>query len=150
MNVDEEVKCMGRIIAEVNISNALESKHSLTCDVLIDTGTSSLVLPKSWKRKLGPLASSRSVSMETADPRVITGEVCGPVKIQIKGFDPVFNEVTFIDMEPSEGCYEPLLGYIILEQSRAAIDMSSHLLTHVKTMDLKSLVDRAGLEPTTH
>jgi len=135
--VNEEIKSMGRIITEVSISNALEPKHHFTCDVLIDTGTSSLVLPKSWKSKLGQLSSSRTVSMETADQRVIMGEVCGPVQIQIKGFDPVYNEVTFIDMEPSEGRYEPLLGYIILEQSRAAIDMSSHLLTHVKYMDLK-------------
>lgn len=128
---------MGRVIAEVLITNALERKHHLTCDVLVDTGTSSLVLPKAWKPKLGEMATSRTVKMETADQRLITGEVCGPVQIQIKGFDPVFSEVTFMDMEPSDGQYEPLLGYIILEQSLAAVDMSGHRLTHVKYMDLK-------------
>jgi len=128
---------MGRIVAEVTITNALSPKHQLTCDVLIDTGTSSLVLPKAWKSKLGKMASSRLVKMETADQRVVTGETCGPVQIQIKGFAPVFNEVTFMDLDPSDGRYEPLLGYIILEQSQSAIDMAGHRLTHVKYMDLK-------------
>jgi len=40
-------------------------------------------------------------------------------------------------MEPTNGRYEPLLGYIILEQSRAAIDMVGHRLVQVKYMDLK-------------
>ncbi len=35
--------------------------------------------------------------------------------------------------------YEPLIGYIVLEQSRAAVDMIGHRLLHVKKMDLKYL-----------
>ena len=61
----------------------------------------------------------------------------GPVKIQIEGFPPIFGEVMFVDMAPEEGIYEPLLGYIILEQSQAAVDMLGHRLIHVKRMDLK-------------
>ena len=68
---------------------------------------------------------------------MIDGEICGPVEVQIEGFDPVFNEVTFVDSEPQDGGYEPLLGYILLEQSRAAVDLVGHRLVAVKAFDLK-------------
>ncbi len=40
-------------------------------------------------------------------------------------------------MHPADGFYEPLLGYLILEQSGAAVDVLGHRLVHVKHMDLK-------------
>ena len=40
-------------------------------------------------------------------------------------------------MAPENGIYEPLVGYIVLEQSQAAVDMVGHRLLHVKKMDLK-------------
>jgi hypothetical protein len=40
-------------------------------------------------------------------------------------------------MESEDGVYEPLLGYIVLEQSAAAVDILGHRLIHVKRMDLK-------------
>jgi len=45
----------------------------------------------------------------------------------------------FLDMEPEDGIYEPLIGYIILEQSQIAVDMLGHRLIHVKKTDLKKL-----------
>ena len=48
-----------------------------------------------------------------------------------------FSEVLFIDMEPEDGELEPLIGYIVLEQSQAAVDMLGHRLIHVKRLDLK-------------
>ena len=39
-------------------------------------------------------------------------------------------------MEPRNG-FEPLLGYIVLEQSQAAVDMLGHRLVKVKYLDLK-------------
>ncbi|MGE5293559.1 MAG: hypothetical protein ACM3VT_01895 [Solirubrobacterales bacterium] len=33
--------------------------------------------------------------------------------------------------------YEPLVGYIVLEQAQAAVDMLGHRLIHVKKTDLK-------------
>ena len=109
----------------------------MLCDALVDTGASGLELPMVWRDRLSPFAKSRPVKLETADQRVIDGEVCGPVEVQIEGFDPVFNEVTFVSSEPTDGGYEPLLGYIILEQSRAAVDLIGHRLLPVKTFDLK-------------
>ena len=40
-------------------------------------------------------------------------------------------------MTPDNGSYEPLIGYVVLEQSQAAVDMLGHRLVHVKRMDLK-------------
>jgi predicted aspartyl protease len=128
---------MGRIVTPVVIANALHPAKEIHCDALVDTGAAGLVLPKAWKRRLGALPIARTVEMETADQRTVEGEVCGPVKFQLEGFDTIFNEVIFIDMRPENGAYEPLIGYIILEQSRAAVDMVGHRLVTVKHLDLK-------------
>jgi predicted aspartyl protease len=128
---------MGRIVVPVQIRNPLHEDKHLVCDVLVDTGASGLVLPMAWRDRLGPFAKSRKVKLETADHRVIEGEVSGPVEVQIEGFDPVYNEVTFVASTPEDGRYEPLLGYILLEQSRAAVDLVGHRLLPVKAFDLK-------------
>ena len=128
---------MGRIVAPVLVSNAFDSAKSIHCDVLVDTGAAGLILPSAWKERLGPLTAVRTVEMETADQRVVHGEVCGPVTIHIEGFDPIFDEVVFIEMQPRNGGYEPLLGYVILEKSRAAVDLVGHRLVAVKHVDLK-------------
>jgi hypothetical protein len=57
--------------------------------------------------------------------------------LQIEGFPPVVTEVVFVDMKPQNAEYEPLIGYIVLEQSQAAVDMLGRRLIHVKRMDLK-------------
>jgi predicted aspartyl protease len=128
---------MGRIIAQVRITNALDPSHEIHCDALVDTGAAPLVLPKAWRDQLGVLGSSQTKEFELADQKTISGEVAGPVQIQIEGFRPVYNEVVFLDMEPVEGRYEPLLGYLILEQSSVAVDVVGHRLVPVKYMDLK-------------
>ena len=46
---------------------------------------------------------------------------------------------TGLDMQPENGGYEPLLGYIVLEQSQVAVDMVGHRLVRVKHADLKRL-----------
>ena len=40
-------------------------------------------------------------------------------------------------MEPSDGHYEPLIGYIPLEQAQAAVDMTGHRLVKFSRVDLK-------------
>ena len=128
---------MGRIVASVRIDNPADPSRSIRCDALVDTGASHMVLPRAWRDRLGSLEVMDSVSLETATQETVRGEVCGPVRIQIEGFRPIYNEVVFLDMTPEDGTYEPLLGYIILEQSQAAVDMLGHRLIHVKRMDLK-------------
>ncbi len=128
---------MGRIIASVTIGNVSESSKSLRCDALVDTGAALMVLPSAWRDQLGVLESSVEIELETATQETIKGEVCGPVRIQVEGFRPIFNEVAFVDMKPADGNYEPLIGYIVLEQSQAAVDMLGHRLIPIKHMDLK-------------
>ena len=128
---------MGRINATVRIKNILEPGSNITCDALVDTGAANMVLPTAWKERLGRLTTIRKVECETATQESVTAEICGPVEIRIEGFEPIFSEVLFLDMNPTEGEYEPLIGYIILEQSQAAVDMLGHRLLHAKKVDLK-------------
>ncbi len=128
---------MGRIIASVKIENVFDDSKSLRCDALVDTGASFMVLPGAWRQRLGDLETTTQIEMETATQEKIKGEVCGPVRIQIEGFRPIHTEVSFIDMKPQDGEYEPLIGYLVLEQSQAAVDILGHRLVQVKHMDLK-------------
>src|SRR5438477_447943 len=128
---------MGRIVTSVRIDNPSEPNKTLRCDALVDTGASHMVLPAAWRERMGKLEELDTVEMETADQRTVSALICGPVKIQIEGFRPIYSEVLFVPMEPLDGVYEPLVGYIVLEQSQAAVDMLGHRLVHVKRLDLK-------------
>ncbi len=128
---------MGRIISSVKVDNLSDPTRSIHCDALVDTGAAYLVLPSAWKDRLGKFESAQEVELETATQETVRGLICGPVRIQVEGFRPIYNEVLFLDMKPESGIYEPLLGYIVLEQCQAAVDMLGHRLVHVKAVDLK-------------
>ena len=128
---------MGRITTRVSIKNILEPQYSISCQALVDTGAASMTLPAAWKQRLGRLPAMRTVSCETATQALVAAEICGPVEICLKGFAPISSEVLFLDMRPNEGEYEPLIGYIVLQQSQAVVDMHEHRLRHVKKVDLK-------------
>ena len=128
---------MGRIVASVKVDNIADPAMSMRFDALVDTGAAFLVLPSAWKSRLGELDVIQTLDLETATQELVQGEICGPVRIQIEGFRPIYNEVLFLDMNPEDGIYEPLIGYIVLEQSQAAVDMLGHRLVPVKHMDLK-------------
>jgi predicted aspartyl protease len=130
---------MGRIVAIVDVTNSARPEHALKCDALVDTGASYLTLPLAWKERLGSFEAESPVELETATQAIVKGIVCGPAKIQVEGFRAIFNEVLFLAMEPADGEYEPLVGYIVLEQCGAAVDMIGHRLVPVKHMDLKAL-----------
>jgi predicted aspartyl protease len=130
-------KIMGRIVASVTITNIYDSSQNLRCDALVDTGASFMVLPNAWKDRLGDLEVIDTISLETATQETVEGEIRGPVRIQIEGVRPIFNEVLFVEMKPEDGIYEPWIGYIVLEQSQAGVDMLGHRLVPVKHMDLK-------------
>ena len=128
---------VGRIVASVTIENATDLSQGLRCDALVDTGASFMVLPSVWRERLGPLDTTTQVEMETATQEKIRGEVCGPVRIQIEGFRPIHTEVSFVEMQPRDGEYEPLIGYLVLEQSQAGVDVLGHRLVPIKYVDLK-------------
>jgi predicted aspartyl protease len=128
---------MGRIISPVKIDSLSDPSRSLRRDALVDTGASNMILPSAWRDRLGDLDEIDTVELETATQEAAKGTICGPVRIQIEGFRPIYNEVCFVAMKPGDGAYEPLIGYIVLEQSQAAVDRLGHRLVHVKRMDLK-------------
>ena len=128
---------MGRILTQVRVANYFEPDKSLELTVLVDTGASHLTLPKAWQSKLGELRQLREVESITATQESATGSVCGPVEIQIEGFQPISGEVLFLDMQPRNGSYEPLLGYLPLEATNVAVDMLGQRLVAVKFTDLK-------------
>src|ERR1041384_5908677 len=130
---------MGRIVSSVTITNIADPSKNLRCDALVDTGASFMVLPNAWKDRLGDVETVETISLETATQDKVEGEIRGPVRIQLEGFRPIFNEVLFVEMNPEDGIYEPLIGYIVLEQSQAGVDMLGHRLVPIKHMDLKWL-----------
>ena len=124
---------MGRIIAQTEVTNPLDEGKSVAAGMLVDTGAGALVLPVSWKEKLGNFLHQEPVELVLANGETVRGEACAPVKIEIEGFRPVFNEVLFIAGEDAE----PLIGYVILEQAQAAVDMVGHRLVRVPYVDLR-------------
>ena len=119
---------MGEIYTFVTVTSFADPSKTIKCQALIDTGASYLTLPDPWKDQLGKLDLLEAVEVETATQEKIQGEVRGPVKIQLEGFRPIASEVLFIDMKPSDGNYEPLVGHLVLEQAGIAIDLISHRL----------------------
>lgn len=129
---------MGRIIAQTKVTNLFDEDKFIHCGMFVDTGAGALILPSAWKERLGEFRRSEAVELLLANRDVIRGEACWPVEIRIEGFRPVSNEVVFVDMESDEDdAYEPLLGYVILEQAQAAVDMLGHRLVPVRYIDMK-------------
>src|SRR5438876_5067367 len=94
--------------------------------------------------RLKQVQMTRTVDMVAADQRVVSGEVCGPVTIQIEGWEPVSSEVTFVDMELEGGRYRPLLGYTVLEQAGLAADPVGGRLLKIPHMDLRAASASTG------
>ena len=128
---------MGRVTANVVVSNILDQKGSIQCVAMVDTGASHLVLPRAWQDRLGTLELLATVQVETADGTHLGGQIFGPVRIQVDGFRAVFLEVMFIDMTAVNGEYEPLLGYLVLEAIPVAVDMVEHRLVSGRALPLK-------------
>jgi hypothetical protein len=130
---------MGRIVANVKLENVLDRSKVFEFSGMVDTGATYITLPKAWRSRLGEIATTHKVEFETATQQISQGELCGPILVEIEGFLPVHCDVLFIDMEPSDGRYEALIGYIPLEQCQAAVDMLGHRLIKAKAYDLKGL-----------
>jgi len=131
---------MGRIVAQVKLTNFADPTKTLAVSALVDTGSAYITLPNAWRESLGEVERLGEVDVEMADQSVKKACVCGPIRVRIGEFRPIVGEVLFLEMNPDdEGEYEPLIGYIALKQAGAAVDMLGHRLVHVKRVDLKSL-----------
>ena len=129
---------MGRIVVQTKVTNLFDEDKFIRCGMLVDTGAGALILPSAWRERLGEFKRSEPVELLLANQEVLRGEACWPVEVRIEGFRPVSNEVVFVDMESGEDDdYEPLLGYVILEQAQAAVDMLGHRLVPVRYIDMK-------------
>jgi predicted aspartyl protease len=128
---------MGRIVASVTISNVSDPDARIRCDALVDTGANVTVLPTAWRDRLGDLDEMGTFDVALANQEIVQGTVFGPVRIQVEGFRPVYDEVIFVDMKPANGDYEPLVGCVVLEKIPAAVDMLGHRLVPVRALDLK-------------
>ncbi len=105
---------MGRIVVQVKITNLFDEDKSIKCGMFVDTGAGALILPMTWKERLGNFKRSETVELQLANQDIVKGEACWPVEIKIEGFRPVSNEVVFVDMgSDEEKENEPLLGYVI-------------------------------------
>lgn len=89
---------MGRIVASVEIENPADPNARIRCDAVVNTGSSFMLLPSAWRDRLGKLEDIGKIQLETATQETVEGEVCGPTRIQIGGFRPIYNEVLFVDM----------------------------------------------------
>lgn len=139
---------MGRIIVAASIENSTDPSYRIESDALVDTGAAYLTLPAAWRDRLGPLRHLATVSVETATQAVVNGDICGPVVLHIGEFRPVIAEALFIEMEPAaEGRYEPLIGYIPLEQAQAIVDLAGHRLAKSERVDLKAVSWKPRLQP---
>ncbi len=129
---------MGRIVTQVKLTNFSDPDKSLLMSALVDTGAAYITLPNVWRDHLGKIEHLADIEVELADQSHKRGSICGPLRVKIGEFRPIMAEVLFLDIQPDEnGEYEPLLGYIALEQVGAAVDMLGHRLVHVKRVDLK-------------
>ena len=129
---------MGRIVTQVKLTSFIDPNKTLSLSALVDTGAAYITLPEAWRRDLGEIEQLDEIEVEMADQSTRKGCICGPVRARIGEFRPIMAEVLFLDMEPDEdGEYEPLVGYIALEQAGAAVDMLGHRLVHIKRVDLK-------------
>ena len=90
---------MGRIITSVTLTNVIDRSKTFSCDALVDTGATFMVLPTAWKDRLGALELLEEVEVETATQETVKGELRGPVEIQIEGFRRIHSEVMFVDMQ---------------------------------------------------
>ena len=128
---------MGRIIAQTTVTNRLDDGKSIQCGMPVDMDAGPLILPGAWKERLGRFLHTEPVELVLVNHNVVRGEVCAPVEIKIEGFRPVWNEVVFLEADNGAEEVEPLLGYVILEQAQAAVDMLGHRLVPVPYIDMK-------------
>lgn len=122
---------MGRFVIPIKVSNILHPDHTFECRTLVDTGASGFFLPEAWRDRVGPLEIYGMKSLLLGDQRVIEAQSCGPVRVDILGFHPIVTPLTFLPLEPEEGDYLAILGFIPLEQAGAAVDCLNQRLIKV-------------------
>lgn len=78
-----------------------------------------------------------TIGLRIATQEVVPGIICGNAKIRVEGFQAIYSKVIFLDMRPEKGEYEPLLGYITVEECGAAVDVIGRRWIPIEYMDAK-------------
>ena len=120
---------LGRIVTKVTLNQPGRGAKRFEFEGFVDTGADHLVLPMEWKKYFPNLQTERLVKFITAEQRHSVGHLCGPLQIELDGFDPIWGEVLFIAMEPFHGKFEPLVGHLVLQSCQAIVDMKCHQLS---------------------
>ena len=145
---------MGKIVATVKLTNAADKLafeegtkaedaiRTYTMDMLADTGSVLLALPRDVVEHLGLKERSR-MTFVLADDRRQTMPIAGPVFVEILGREMVTDCVVLAPASP------PLLGLIILERLDLIPDPLNQRLTArpesplVPMLDLRSALGTA-------
>ena len=128
---------MGRIAVEATIENGTDATFRIRCDALVDTGAAYLTLPNVWRDRLGTLATLDTVAVETATQAVVSGDIPWTGSPPDGAFPAGSDRSAVHRVDPADGQYEPLIGYIPLEQAQAVVDLVGHRLVKVSRVDLK-------------
>jgi hypothetical protein len=127
---------MNNIIKPVTITHYRDLELEITVDALVDASMMYVTLPLSMKCRLGSLEKASDHSITLSDGTIHSAEVCGPLKIQIEGFNAFYSSVEFVDAP--EG-YVPRIGHTALSQSLAVIGLESDSLDRLDSIYLPSV-----------
>jgi hypothetical protein len=113
---------MNNIIKPVTIKHYRDLDLEIAIDAAVDASMMYLTLPLRMKSQLGALEKVSEHSITLSNGTTHSTEVCGPLKIQIKGFNAFYSSVEFVDA-PED--FAPRIGHTALSQSLAVIASNS-------------------------
>lgn len=119
---------MGQVFVDIKLSHPAGGRPAFTCRALVDTGTTFLTLPESWRERFGELEITRRTTAHLADNREAHAKVGAAIRVEIEGFEPIYAEPLFLDIQPDRATGTALLGCVPLESAAAAIDPIGHRL----------------------
>lgn len=132
---ETEGKEMGRVIAPITLQNyddwraaqqgqmSPEQVRTVEVDgLLVDTGATMLVIPKSISDRLG-VPEMRRTTVRYADNRTAERQVVGPIRLTVCNRTEVFSAIV------EEEVTEPLIGQVVLEVLDLVINPQARTLT---------------------
>jgi len=128
----------GSITALLKLTNVNDPSKSLSVQALVGTGAAYITLPAAWRERFGKLYWEEQVLAGMADGSVRKASFGGPLHAQINDLRRFSADVLFLEMEPGpEGEYQPLIGYMALQEAGVALDMPNERLIQLPYVDVK-------------
>jgi clan AA aspartic protease len=117
-NMDLGGENMGKVIEKVKFRNVFEPDKFVEVEALIDTGATSVVLPKDLVNKLG-LRKVGETKVRYANNKVETKSIYRAVIVEILGRSSTFDVIC-----EEEGS-QPIVGQVVLEMLDLLVDPKS-------------------------